>query len=434
MTDWTDELVDRVSALRNRGKSITKISELLSLELGSHISYDQIRYCVRNKIPRLMFTFVEGDKIEDILEEPMDPLNISSEETIGNKIEREIENYTDSKKIRHIKTEYKQLLDELSTQREIIRIVNARLDSFPGVTVPTRPDFLIGSRVTEEAVIVISDTHVGELVSPEVTGGIAEYSVDIFALRLQYLAERVIDLLKNKMLGYHFTKLHIILLGDIVCGTIHEDLVETSEGHVVDWTFAAVKYISKFIMDMCAEFEKVEVTGVVGNHGRVDKKKKLKQSYVNWDYVVYKILELKFENQPNLTFDIPKSFFRCKNVNGKNFLFLHGDTGIRSYMGIPWYGIQRASFRLAELLNRKDMIIDYIVLAHFHNSSSVDRVHGGEILVNGSMIGTNEFSIGALYTGSHPKQLLFGTHKTKGKTFSFPIDLMKPEVNSLRYK
>jgi len=47
----------------------------------------------------------------------------------------------------------------------------------------------------------------------------------------------------------------------------------------------------------------------------------------------------------------------------------------------------------------------------------------GEILLNGSVIGSNEYSLGALTLASKPYQLFFGVHKNKGITFRYNLKL-----------
>ena len=67
---------------------------------------------------------------------------------------------------------------------------------------------------------------------------------------------------------------------------------------------------------------------------------------------------------------------------------------------------------------------DYACLGHFHSAGALDRVIG-ELILNGSAVGGNEFSIGALFTSNQRRQLMFGVHPEKGRTWQFALDLSR---------
>jgi len=126
-------------------------------------------------------------------------------------------------------------------------------------------------------------------------------------------------------------------------------------------------------------------------------------------------------NNDQIKSDFPKSFFIVKEISGWNFLVMHGDT-IRSWMGIPWYGIERTMHKLGDLLQSKGVNIHYRVLGHFHNTGELDK-KPGEIIINGSVIGGTEYSLMALSGFERPTQLLFGVHKEIGATWRYPLRL-----------
>jgi len=53
----------------------------------------------------------------------------------------------------------------------------------------------------------------------------------------------------------------------------------------------------------------------------------------------------------------------------KNFLLNHGDS-VKGWSGVPFYGIERHFRRLHSLYN---MIIDFELMAHFHNPSTLSN-------------------------------------------------------------
>jgi len=273
----------------------------------------------------------------------------------------------------------------------------------------------------EHSVLLFGDPHIGEDVSFEQVGGINNYNFGEFVRRLQFLADTIIKLKRTHLKNYNLPKLWILGLGDFVCGTIHNELIESSHTTVMEWCLGGATVISQFIRDMAANFEEVEFVGVVGNHGRMTKEIRYKNQYVNWDHVLYQMLTLALKDQSNVKFDLPKCFYRVREINGHKFLILHGDN-IRGWAGIPWYGIDRAVHRLSELLASQGEFFEYVAMGHFHNTAFLDRVKG-EKIINGSFIGGNEYSLGKMFTSAEPKQVFMGIHKRVGVSWRFPINL-----------
>jgi hypothetical protein len=138
-------------------------------------------------------------------------------------------------------------------------------------------------------------------------------------------------------------------------------------------------------------------------------------------------------NNPRITFDIPKSFWTIKGIGGLNFLALHGDN-IKGWNGIPWYGIQRAVYKLTELLGSNNKQFDICCLGHFHNAGVVSRTKG-EIMLNSSIIGGNEYSVGGLFASTEPSQTFFGVNpKHRRVTWKFNINLDLIDETTGRYR
>lgn len=263
---------------------------------------------------------------------------------------------------------------------------------------------------TDEVLILLSDFHVGEEVSPNDTLNFGNYNIEVFLRRLQYLSKRIRYKIQNS--DKHYSVLHIALLGDIVSGIIHEELVENVLGCVTDWVLIAAYALERFIMDMLEIFDEIHCIGVVGNHGRVNKKKGFKHIYNNFDYIVYQLINTFFRLNKNMTFDFSTGPFLSKEICDKRFVFCHGDN-IKSYQGIPWYGITRAHSSVTSLFSSNNQNIDYFVLGHFHNSASLQHFNA-ERFINGSMLGLNEFSM-SNSLGSRPSQLMMYVPKDKNE-------------------
>ena len=320
-----------------------------------------------------------------------------------------------------LKKKYQQVIKATSTQEAILEYLSDHIQALPEIASPEPGPVKNTGSSEEELILNLGDIHAGEVVSAEEMNDLNEYNFDIATRRLKAVADSVIDIAKNKLSGYTFRKLHILGLGDFISGTIHDELVENAEGNVVEWTMNLAYVVAQMIRELAVEFEEIEFVGIIGNHGRLHKKPRFKARYVNWDYVCYQMLSALLAKQKNVKCTIPKSFWHIHTVNNHNFLLIHGDN-INSSLGIPWYGIQRMVANLKELLASKDQHFDYIMLGHFHNYGLLDRVKG-ELVINGSLIGGNEYSVGKMFTSSEACQHFCGVHPKRGMTFRYKINV-----------
>jgi len=323
------------------------------------------------------------------------------------------------------------LMKDADLQELLLGLARENIEALPQVQAPSERKF--DKDITEEVVVLDwSDAHMDEIVYGDQLGGLNFYNFEVFCKRLEQMSDSIHSIV-GKMSGYELKKLYVNALGDFVSGIIHDDLNENADGTVFETVFNGALVASQFLSEMLTVFDTIEFTGVVGNHGRMTKDVRYKNRYVNWDYFFYQVLALMMVNNPRIKFDIPRSFWCVKTIGGRRHLLLHGDN-IKGWNGIPWYGINRATSRLLELLQKRDAFDD-VHIAHFHNQGTLDRV-AGETFINGSMIGGNEYSIGALFASGVPKQLLMGVNPKKQRiTWRFPLDLSDGDLKeSTRYK
>lgn len=321
-----------------------------------------------------------------------------------------------------LRTKYAKLAVETNLQERLLEFARDFVPALPKVREPKK-ERVLGKPSVESMVLLLSDLHAGEIVRADEMNGLNEYNFEICVRRLKFIVECISNLMQNKLKGYQFDELHIFLLGDMVSGVIHQELLEQTEGTILEWTVNLAYVLAQMIRELLLVFPRIHLTGVVGNHGRMTKDVRFKSRHVNWDYICYQMVSCFLHNEPRITFDFPKSFWTLKTVKGHNFMLLHGDN-IKSWMGIPWYGIQRTIANLKEMLETQNKRFQYIVLGHFHNRGVLDRVRG-EAVINGSLIGGNEFSVGALFTSTEACQHLFGVHPEEGTTFSYKVKVQR---------
>lgn len=312
----------------------------------------------------------------------------------------------------------KELMKTANVQDKILEYAKLSIDVLPRVPVPKRPP-VIDAKSVESAVLIGSCWHIGEDINKQEMGGLNEYNFDIFCQRLQFLIERTIQFTTGNMSSHYFEDIHVILTGDMVSGIIHDELEASNQLNIVEQAMLGALVTAQAMLDLARVFPKVIITGVVGNHGRVKHSKYYKHKQtVNWDFVFYNTLAMLLQKQPNIVFNIPMSFWTLVNIQGFEFITMHGDT-VKSWGGIPFYGIQREANKFRELLASQGKFFQYWVSSHFH-TKGVLQTGTGENILNGSLKGGDEYAAGlGLY--SEPAQLLFGVHRKYGKTWELTI-------------
>jgi len=352
----------------------------------------------------------------------------SEREELAECVERDSEVDRLKREVKHLNAKYQHVIRDTQLEDRIVERIGDRLPSLPPVAAPT---FSRRSGGRSESVVALwSDYHVGEVVSIEETGGINSYDFEVFTRRLQYHADSIGGICFGKLTGYDFPELVIVGLGDMVSGLIHDELVETSDGTLMDWLIDGAYLFAQAIRQLAAEFPTVRVEWHFGNHGRLTQKVRYKRRWVNFDYLLGHMIELHLKNQPNVSFRNHKSFWSLCEVQGTHMLNLHGDN-IRGWQGIPYYGINRAVGNLSALLKGRHSF-DVVNLGHFHQSGLLERMDC-DVVINGSAIGGNEYSIGALFASSKPRQMLYGMHPERGKTWQYAVDLSHGDSHEARF-
>lgn len=271
----------------------------------------------------------------------------------------------------------------------------------------------------QEVVLEISDIQAGTYIDKETTGGLNEYNRDILKKQFKKLFESLSSIITREKKVTPIHKMNQHWLGDFVEGIdIFVGQAQHVDQDLYDQMFGLADLLTEFILKCLHLFDKIEISSVGGNHGRIGRKGE-NPHYVNWDLIVAKYVEAKLENYKQVKFNIPKSWWYLDTIQGHNFLLLHGDD-IKAWNGIPYYGIDRADAKWTQLLGSKGLTFEYMELAHFHSPSELSRVKG-EKIINGCWPGGSIFSLKSLVTSGRPRQNMFFVHPEQGKAASYPI-------------
>jgi len=306
-------------------------------------------------------------------------------------------------------------------------VIRQAVPSIPALPPAWKPPAVASDGPVETVVQFLSDWHGYEHVSAERTRGLNEYNPQIMCDRAaQLVASHTSIHQKLQRGGYQFPELVILLGGDFSTGTIH-DLERHAHGaNITQAAMGTAWLLAQTIRALAVLYPSVHVAGVGGNHGRLPdaRRKQMKDPQRTWDWVIYQMVAWMLHDIPEINFWFPNAWAAQIEVRGWNFLLNHGDD-IKSWGGIPWYGIQRRTDKTLALEGARGNIIHYQMLAHFHQSTNIPHP-AGETFVNGSMIGGTEFSVDSLGASDPPKQLMLMVHERRGVTSRWPLRLDVP--------
>jgi len=307
-------------------------------------------------------------------------------------------------------------LDEEYVKSKILGLTKERFDVPEWVTkMPKR-----GSDVTGVPILFASDWHWGETVDPNQIGGVNKFDMEIGHRRAQTLIERAIDLCMNHLAKPRYDGIVFALGGDMVSGSIHEELEITNQKPIMPVVVDIIGVLIKCIDRLADAFGRVFVPCVTGNHGRNHKKPRAKDRvFDNFDWLIYQLLAKHFDGDARITFLIPDGSDASFAVYNHRYLLTHGDQfrggdGMIGMLGPVTRGDMKKRARNAQI----DLEYDTMMIGHWH------QLHmGTRTIVNGSLKGYDEYAASNNFGFEIPQQALWITHPTEGISFRMEVHL-----------
>jgi hypothetical protein len=278
------------------------------------------------------------------------------------------------------------------------------------------------------ATAFLSDVHLDEVIQPEQVNWVNAYNREIAEKRLRLFFENTIELARDYLAGFRYEGLVLPLGGDIFAGIIHEELVESNEGtifesmlHWADPMCAGIKLVRD-------AFGRVFLPCVVGNHGRRQRKPHAKnRAQDNFEYMFYHLLRRLLANEKGLEFVISEAADQPFRVYDTRYLLTHGDQ-FKGGSGIAglWSPLMLGDARKRARENAVQRPYDHMIMGHWHQLKFF-----GNIIVNGSVSGLDEYAFLNNFGYEPPRQAFWVTDSTHGVTITAPIHVAaKDEVYS----
>lgn len=264
-------------------------------------------------------------------------------------------------------------------------------------------------------VIVASDWHIEETVTAAITNGLNEYNLKIAEDSIKQFFNNAIYLVNN--MAKRDSKVNTIvfaLLGDIINGVLRNEDLENNAVAPIDAMAMARALIYSGVKKMAEETKcNVKVICCVGNHGRLTEKIHFSnQVHHSLEYLMYKTLERDFKENDKVDFFVSEGPYYIQRIFNLRVRFQHGHS-FKYHGGIGGLGVPVLR-KIAQLNNIEPADLD--VIGHFHSSQTI-----GKVIVNGSLVGSNGYSMSLGLPHEPPRQTFFLIDSKYGRSVVTPI-------------
>ena len=269
------------------------------------------------------------------------------------------------------------------------------------------------------AIIPATDWHADEKVDPKKINGKNHFNLVEAENRIERFYTEGLRMIKNQR-DPGIDEIWHPMLGDLLSGTIHEELEETNSLSPVE----AISFLQDMIcsgLDLWIKKTKLPIfiPTCVGNHGRTTEKTRVKTRVRNsYEWLLYATLAKYYAKNPRVHWIIGEGYHNIQVIKGRIVRFHHGD-GMR-YQG----GVGGITIPVNKAVAAWDEIgqADFDIFGHWHTFS----VSYPKWISCGSLIGFSEFSLWIKAKFQHPTQTFIVLNADYGLVRADPIFLTDP--------
>jgi predicted phosphodiesterase len=220
---------------------------------------------------------------------------------------------------------------------------------------------------------------------------------------------------------YPIRKLWCPILGDVISGSIHPELLLTNQLPDPAAAVLASRLMGMFFSELKPLGLPIEIDAVQGNHARTSLKMPTKaQAATNLDWVVYCALEDRFKDDDQIKVTVHTSQITLKKIYGWRLVIEHG-INVRSGKEEDLEDSIRALFDDAtfrQATGLQGASFDQLILGHEHRAKLLERV-----IVNGGYSGQSELGQSWRLAPVRAQQCLWGMSKKQVRTWAYNLDL-----------
>jgi transposase-like protein len=274
---------------------------------------------------------------------------------------------------------------------------------------------------------LLSDIHMGEVISAEEIQGINAFDIDICRDRLERYFRAVCTIGQRWASDTDCDGAFLALAGDLISGDIHDELRMTNALTSHEQVQAVVESVAPGIRMLKETFGRVHVVVVPGNHGRTTHKPTAKlYSRLSYDSLVGSILAREFGLDQRVTFQMTAAKDQITPIYGRTVLTTHGDKiGTKGGMGFagPMLPIVRGSKKIEAQQAGIGRRPDLIQFGHYHTTGNP-----GFVLANGSVPGYSEYGDDLRAVVEPPQQWMYLLHSRWWLRERMPVQLEEPKT------
>lgn len=278
---------------------------------------------------------------------------------------------------------------------------------------PVTPPKVNDKRGGEEvAVPILADLQLGK-VTPNYNSKVCEKRIQLFADKVRILTD-----IQRK--DHPVKEAHVWMLGDIIEGLTvfpgQHFLVDSSLYRQV--VLDGPRILGNFLRSMLADFDKVHVTAIIGNHGRLGRRGEYDPE-TNGDRMTYKITQQIMESEKRLTWNIPdgmgeRHWYAIDKIGNYSCMLFHGDQlGGRMQGALTMIGLKRIvnGWKSGAIPEQ----FQDVAFGHWHQMMEIPLNGKSIARCGGSPESFNTFAQEALAAMSAPAQRLMFVHPESGK-------------------
>lgn len=252
-----------------------------------------------------------------------------------------------------------------------------------------------------EGVLLLSDWHIGMR-----TANVSNtYNDAVFNSRLETLLNKTLEHCRR----HEIKKLHVFCLGDIVNGLIHVTTRINNTENVIKQTMKAAEALSHFLNTLAEELD-IEVYFSRGNHERVSPNPKESIAGESFFDILPWYLKARLEGIECIKIhenELDEEII-VADVMGNTCFAVHG------HKDKPGTAVQKLSAMLR-------VFPDYVFMGHFH-SSCEREIGGAEVIVNGSLCGTDDYAMSLRLTGKPAQKFMVFNSNGRECTYNIRLD------------
>jgi len=360
--------------------------------------------------------------------------------TTEERVERDRQAVEDAETARREKAEYARALKAHSVYRKLVAHGQDVLAPLTPVCSPPKVQ-KAPALIREGLVLNLADWHLDEIVDEGIMEGLNVYNPAVALRRVACAVDKTL-LLSGLSERISFDTLYVHCFGDFLTNVLragfdHPDMLATAAMMPMKGARFAATLLAYAVRDLAANFPRVKVRCVIGNHGRNTKSMPYQLPTENLDWLIYRWAETMCAGLDNVEWEIPEAWSLTCEVEGWGFFLNHGYTDAKGgFGGIPWYSLVKSDTKRTALdtkLNRKVLVRQY---GHMHQQADVGRAGGtGRVRIEPSLMGGNAYAKeGMAGTYDEPGQTLLEVHADEGLVAERTLNIRQyDESETCRY-